>query len=130
MLRALTAPYTGKGRTHALPTAWLPFWSAAFAIPQVLLLDSFESVFHGAGSYFVAQSHMADKDSGHVVAAVDCYFMCQVGSCPVVDRMRIGFFPALSQPLKPGIANRVALGMGGKLGINRNCNLGSGTYER
>lgn len=27
------------------------------------------------------QTTMDDKDSGQVVSAVNCYFMCQVGSC-------------------------------------------------
>ncbi|GIL42821.1 hypothetical protein Vafri_674, partial [Volvox africanus] len=38
----------------------------------------------------IQSSHMADKDSGHVVAAVDCYFMCQDGS---MFKARLAFSP-------------------------------------
>ncbi|KAG2448389.1 hypothetical protein HYH02_006971, partial [Chlamydomonas schloesseri] len=38
----------------------------------------------------IQSSHMADKDSGQVVAAVDCYFMCQDGS---MFKARLAFSP-------------------------------------
>ncbi|GLC51172.1 hypothetical protein PLESTB_000473800 [Pleodorina starrii] len=38
----------------------------------------------------IQSSHMADKDSGHVVASVDCYFMCQDGT---MFKARLAFSP-------------------------------------
>ncbi|KAG2442618.1 hypothetical protein HXX76_002703 [Chlamydomonas incerta] len=38
----------------------------------------------------IQSSHMADKDTGQVVAAVDCYFMCQDGS---MFKARLAFSP-------------------------------------
>ncbi len=56
---------------------WLMTVSPVRSIHMSPLLTKYDMLPHALPCM---QSHTEDKDSGQVVSAVDCYFMCQVGA--------------------------------------------------